>query len=227
MNKIFLILCSSIAFIGSVVAQDAEETKKPKGIQIRALAFSLSNNIEKLNLRAGERDLGEVFLETNRLGERYGVPIRQFSFGVNQADGKFLPMGQVILPEAGRDFILVFVPIKTGYRVFPIRADDPDFGSDHSILFNFTPHTVGAVLGGSAKKISSMKYEKLKPEIKEGDTYYQATFACEENGKMVPFNNTRWPVNPNLKALVFVYLDPNTHKPVYRAVSTLASENIE
>lgn len=222
MNHRFFVFILSASLALPVFAKETSEP--PKGIHIRALASALSGNLETLNLREAEQDLGEIKLETATLGDRDSVPVRQFTFGLNQPDGSFRSLGMVTLPEAGHDFILVFAPIKDSYQVFPIRTDDPEFRGSDSILFNFTPFKIRAIVGGITKQIASMQHEPLRPIYNKGDTTYQANFAYEKNDKMIPFNNTRWLVNPNLKTLVFIYLNPETQKPAYRAVSTLAVE---
>lgn len=225
MNLRFFIIFLAALFATPVFAQ--EPTKPPKGIQIRPLAVALSGELSTLHLRAGKLDLGQISLETTTLAQRYGVSVRQFAFGLNQPDGSFRSLGMVTLPEAGRDFILVFAPTKESYQVFPIRADDPEFRSDDSILFNFTPFKIRAMLGGSKKQIAPWQNAQIRPQFPKDATFYQATFAYERESEFIPFNNTRWPVNPNLKTLVFVYIHPETERPAYRGVSTLALESPE
>lgn len=86
-----------------------------------------NNALFILKLRAEERDLGEISLETTVLGNHLGVAVRQFAFGVTQPDGSFCSLGTVKLPEAGNDFILVFVYLepeteKPAYRAVSLLA---------------------------------------------------------------------------------------------------------
>jgi len=53
-------------------------------------------------------------------------------------------------------------------------------------------------------------------------TFFQTLFTFEKDGKYIPFNNTRWPVNPNTKSLLFVSGEPGSGRPAYRSVVELA-----
>lgn len=222
MNLRFLIMALSVLLSSLAFAQNS--AKAPKGIQIRPIAVALSGEMKDLKLRAGERDLGDISLETTVLGNPLGVAVRQFAFGVAQPDGSFRSLGTVKLPEAGSDFILVFSPTEESYQVFPIRVDDAEFRGDDYFLFNFTTFKIRVIAGETTKEVASMENGLLRPMFKKDDKAYVANFAYENDGKMMPFSNTRWLVNPNIKTLVFVYLEPETERPAYRAVSMLAAE---
>ena len=190
------------------------------GILLRAIAFSHFENFDTVELRREERTLTPLELPTGQLRSRVSVSARQFTCGVAEGEN-FRPLGNITLPDNGRDFILVFAPTKTGYRIFPVRTDDPDFKGNDTILFNFTPHLVGVMLGTAKQTVPSLKSSRLRPGISPDDTFYQAMFSYEKDGKFIPFNNTRWPVNANTKGLVFVHQDI-TGKFVYRGVTALA-----
>jgi len=218
MPKIPALLCLILAT--HLVAQDEESSGK-SGIHLRAIAFSHFENFATVDLRHQERTLTRLELPTGQLRARVSISAREFSCGVAEGEA-FRILGNVILPEKGRDFILVFVPTKTGYRIFPVRADDPDFKGNDTLLFNFTPHLIGVMLGTAKQTIPSLKSALLSPGISPGGTFYQALFSYEKDGAFIPFNNTRWPVNSNTKTLVFVNQDTTTGKFAYRSVTELA-----
>lgn len=197
-----------------------------RGILIRGFAIAHFNGIEKVELRQETKLLLDLRLATGQLDAGQNIKIRQFSFGITK-EGVFAPMGQIKLPDVESDFILVFVPTKDNYRVFSVRADDPDFKGNDALLFNFTPYRIHAVLGTKRQAIDSTKSAKLSPSFEADATFFQALFAYEpEQGKIAPFSNTRWPVNGNLKAIVFVSMDAETNRPVYSSVVDLASRPV-
>jgi len=192
-----------------------------RGIQIRGFAFSHFESIDKLELRHEEKSVGELFLPTGQLRERTRVSSRVFSYGVTK-DGVFRALGNTALPTEGKDFILVMVPVKNGYKAFPVRADDPDFRGDDTFLFNFTKHKIAILLGDAKFMVEPWKNRLLRPSFAKDTTFYQAMFGYEKDGRFIPFNNTRWPINPNTKSIVFVYHDPIADRLMYRSVTELA-----
>ena len=204
----------------ALVAQDEGKPAK-SGILLRAVAFSHFENFDTVELRHGERTLTQLELPTGQLCARVSVSDRQFTCGIAEGEN-FRTLGNITLPDHGRDFILVFAPTKSGYSIFPVRADDPDFKGNDTVLFNFTPHLIGVMLGTAKQTVPSLKSARLRPGFPPDAPFYQATLAYEKDGKFIPFNNTRWPVNSALKSLVFVHQDITTGKFAYRGVSELA-----
>jgi hypothetical protein len=219
MRKILALL--SLLLVAPLPAQE-DAADPPSGIRLRAIAFSHFEEISRVELRREERILTGLELPTGQLRPPVSVTTRQFTCGIAAAES-FRVLATITLPEAGRDFILVFAPTASGYRVFPVRADDPDFRGNDTLLFNFTPHRIGARLGTSLQVVDSMQSSLLRPGITDEDTFYQALFAYEKDGEYIPFNNTRWPVNTQTKALVFVHKDPATGEFTYRSVTERAS----
>lgn len=218
MLKILAIL--SLILPTALAAQDEGKPVR-SGILVRAIAFSHFENFDTVELRHEEHTLTPLELPTGQLCAPVSVSARQFTCGVAEGEN-FRTLGNITLPDLGRDFILVFAPTKTGYSIFPVRADDPDFKGNDTFLFNFTPHLIGVMLGTAKQTIPSLKSARLRPGISPDDTFYQAMFSYEKDGKFIPFNNTRWPVNSNTKGLVFVHQDITTGKFAYRGVSELA-----
>lgn len=215
-----LLISLFVLSISSLTAQE-EGKKAERGIRIRAFAFALFENIDTIELRQGDRVLGKLTLPTGQLKEGISISTRQFSFGVTKDDA-FSRLGSVELPATGRDFILVLAPTKKGYRIFLVRADDPEFRGNDTYLFNFSLRRLGILLGTAKQMVPPLGSAKLRPEFPSGATFYQAMFAYEKDGKYIPFNNSRWPVNSNTKALVFVYEDPASQQLSYRSVTELA-----
>ena len=220
--KILLIPILLIRFAGFAPALE-QEPGLNGGIHIRGFAVAYFKGIDMVELRQESRLLVKLELATGQLDLGQSVRARQFSYGITK-DQVFVPMGTIKLPDTGRNFILVFVPTVDSYRVFPVRADDPEFKGNDALLFNFTPYRIHARIGTSKQAIDPGKSGKLRPAYEAGATFYRALFGYQsENEGIIPFNNTRWPVNDNLKALVFVSMDPRTNTPFYRSVVELAS----
>jgi hypothetical protein len=214
-----MILLFTTALLG---AQEESDGRK-SAIQLRGFAYAHFEGIDRLELRHEGNTVGELFLPTGQLRKRSPVSARTFSYGVTQAE-KFRLLGSVVLPEVGRDFILVMTPIQNGYKAFPVRADDPNFRGDDTMLFNFTKYKLAILLGDGKFKVNPWANALLRPSFDENATFYQAMFAYEKNGSFQVFNNTRWPVNVNTKALVFVFHDQPKNQLVYRSVTELAEQ---
>lgn len=212
-----MILLFNTALLG---AQEETDGRK-SAIQLRGFAFAHFEGIDRLELRHEGNTVGELFLPTGHLRARARVSSRIFSYGVTK-DGVFRSLGRTALPAEGRDYILVMAPIQNGYKAFPVRADDPDFRGDDTMLFNFTKHKLAILLGDGKFKVDPWANALLRPSFAEGATFYQAMFAFEKNGSVEVFNNTRWPVNANTKALVFVFHDQAKNQLMYRSVTELA-----
>jgi hypothetical protein len=216
-----LFVCLSLLIFPAAHAQEAEK-ESSKGIQIRGFAFEYFGGIVSLELRSEEKILGQLKLPTGQLKQRISVPKRQFKYGVLAANEEFKTMGLVKLPDIGRDFILVFVPTKKGYKVFPLRTDDPEFKGNDAYLFNFSSRFLGILLGTSKQTVKPMETVRLRPSYPDEATFYRALFTYEKEGEFRPFSNTRWPVNQNTKALIFVFENSSTGKVSYRSVTELA-----
>lgn len=217
-------LAIAILILGTTASLGAQEDQAgegERGIQLRGLAFSHFEGIDQLELRHEEKSVGALFLPTGQLRERTQVSSRIFSFGITK-DGVFRPLGRTALPPEGRDFILVMAPVRNGYKAFPVRADDPNFRGDDTMLFNFTPSKIAILLGDGKFMVAPWGSALLRPSFAKDATFYQAMFAYEKDGSYIPFNNTRWPVNPNTKALVFVFFDQESDRLMYRSVTELA-----
>lgn len=220
MTKISLFLFL-LATTSQLSAQDEEAKDARGGIQLRGFAFAHFKEIDRLELRYEDKSVGELLLPTGQLRTRTSVKKRTFTYGVTEGE-KFRSLGNIALPEEGRDFILVFAPEQNGYRSFIVRADDPKFRGDDAYFFNFTKYRLGVLLGTAKEQVPAWGNALLRPAFPADSTFYQVMFAYEKEKEFIPFNNTRWPVNPNTKALVFVYHDPKLDCLIYRAVTELA-----
>jgi len=210
-----------LAATAPIGAQEEEAEEKNRGIQLRGFAFSHFEGIEHLELRNEGKSVGELFLPTGQLRGRSSVSSRTFSYGVT-TDGEFRSLGHTALPPEGRDFILVMAPVKHGYKAFPVRADDPNFRGNDTMLFNFTQYKLAILLGEGKFKVNPWGNALLRPSFAKDATFYQAMFAYEIDNHLEVFNNTRWPVNANTKALVFVFHDQANNRLMYRSVTELA-----
>ncbi|MBC7978992.1 MAG: hypothetical protein H7Y36_00335 [Armatimonadetes bacterium] len=150
----------------------------------------------------------------DRFSDPIGVTSRVFDYGVPAKE--FVPMGRIVLPDVGKKFVIVFAPTSTGYRVFPVRTDDPDFKADDTIIFNFSPMDVGVELGSAKQVVRSMKIGKLRPAPAVGARFFQATFYQQSPDGPLIFNNTRWPSSDRLRVFAFVFKDPVTGNMTYR-----------
>ena len=222
--RILLIPILLIRFAGVAPARE-QEPNLNSGILIRGFAVELINDIEKVELREKDRLLVELELATGQLDAGKSIKAREFSFGITK-DKAFVPMGSISLPDFGRNFILVFIPAKDRYRVHAVRADDPEFKANEALLFNFTPHRIHAELGTDKQAIDSEESARLSPGFETDALSYPARFSYEpENGKILPFSNTRWRVNANLKTIVFVTMAAGTNTPAYRSVVLTEATN--
>ena len=211
--------------LASILPLSGQQTEREsKGLAVRTLALGLFENISEIELRSSDgKPAGELILETQQLRERQKLKTRTFTFGTTLADGKtFRPLGKATLPPSGSDFILILVPVKDGYRAFPLRSDNPDFRTNSAYLLNLTTTQIGVVLGTAKTTLNPGKSTVLQPTYSANAHFYQATFYFAEDGAPIPFNNSRWPFSERLRQLVFIHTDHATGTPTFTSITDLA-----
>ena len=182
----------------------AAETTGPG---VRALLLVPGGPVVKLHPVSGEKVGEAVEIGARGLSESFKPAAREFSLATPDArqESGYRAVGKVMLPEQGRDFIILLEPGKEMFKVHVVNGQEPRFGADCVLFFNATDTILGAALGGSKVLIKPRVAVFAKPPARSEKPFYQVTFYQPDNSKARPFANTRWPHRDASRCYVFFY----------------------
>ncbi|MGE9268953.1 MAG: hypothetical protein ACQKBY_12725 [Verrucomicrobiales bacterium] len=192
-------------------------------ISVRTLFIGPERPPATLHMRGEEKDLGELKIATQQIGDAQALPARRFVLGRLES-AQFTPLAEVELPEAGKHFILLLFPRQNGYHVETIRSDDPAFRPASVRFFNLTQRRIGLELGSVRDALAPGENKLIQLRKNPDAPFIQTRFYSEKNGRPVLFSNSRWPVSERLRHLIFIYQSPEHTQPRYHAVSDLAPQ---
>lgn len=200
----------------AVHAQEPEKEKEKDGIKVRFLAERAPKEIGEVTLAAEDKHSANFTLPTNNLSEPQVAPARAFKL---QTVSKNLALAAVTLPDAGKSFIVLLVPVPAGgYKPVVMRADDPGFKPGDTYFYNHSDKTVLGFVGTAKFTLEPGKGQSLHPEGARPEKFYDVGFGVREKDGDKPLSSTRWPVEPNLRSYVFFFTNPDTKRVDFRAV---------
>lgn len=194
----------------------AQEPEKD-GIKVRFLAERAPKEIGEVVMKAEEKQSANFTLPTNNLSEPQIAPARAFKV---QTVSKSLALAAVSLPDQGKSFIVLLVPVPAGgYKPVVLRADDPSFKPGDTYFYNHSDKTVLGFVGTAKFTLDPGKGQSLHPEGARPEKFYDVGFGVKEkDGKQTALSSTRWPVDPNLRSYVFFFTNSQTKRVDFRAV---------
>jgi hypothetical protein len=190
----------------SAVAQEAV-AKKSGGLSVRALLLVPSGQVTSLHPLSGAEVGDEVLIGAGGLSDAFKPTARQFSLAVPDAKQEigFRAVAKVVLPELGKDFIILLEPAGATYKIHVVNGKEPRFGADSVLFFNASETTLGGTLGATRVLIKPRVAVFAKAPPRGEKPYYQVTFYRPDEGKARPFANTRWPHRESGRCYVFFY----------------------
>jgi hypothetical protein len=210
MTRFALILL--FAFSSLLHAQEPDKD----GIKVRFLAERAPAEIGEVVLAADEKRSANFTLPTNNLSEPQLAPARAFKL---QTVAKNLPLAAVTLPDAGKSFVVLLVPVAAGgYKPVVLRADDPSFKPGDTYFYNHSDKTVLGFVGTAKFVLEPGKGQNLHPEGARPEKFYDVGFGVREKEGDRALSSTRWPVEPNIRSYVFFFTNTQTKRVDYRAV---------
>lgn len=189
------------------------------GPGVRALLLVPGGPVVKLHPMSGETVGDALQIGARGLSEPFRPATREFSLAIPDAkqESGFRAVGQVMLPEQGKDFILLLEPANETFKVHVVNGKEPRFGADCVLFFNASDTDLGASLGGSKVLIKPRVAVFAKAPPRGEKPFYQVTFYQPDNSKARPFANTRWPHREGSRCYVFFYRS-ETGRLTYQAV---------
>ena len=187
-----------------------------EGVKVRFLAEQAPKEIAQVVLAAEEKRSAAFTLPTNNLSDMQLAPARTFKV---QTVDKGLALSSVVLPDAGKSFIVLLVPAPAGgYKPVVMRADDPAFKAGDTYLYNHADKTVLGFVGTSKFTLEPGKGQSLRPAGARQGQFFDVGFGVREKDGDKPLSSTRWPVDPNIRSFLFFYNDSKTKRVTFRAV---------
>jgi hypothetical protein len=213
-------LLSKLLPLAACVVGSLALAAEPGGPSVRALLLVPGGPVVDLHPMSGEVIGSAVQIGARGLSDSFTPPTRNFILAMPDAkkESGFRPVGTVVLPEEGKEFILLLEPAKTKFNVHVINGREPRFGEDCVLFFNASEVNIGANLGGKKMLIKPRKAVFFKPPARGEKPYYQVTFFESDGVKVRPFANTRWPHRDGSRCYVFFYRSSAAGRLTYQAV---------
>lgn len=179
---------------------DPQETKPP--------TFFISSRGKKRK---------EIEIDKTRLSGPFNAKLRddrQLDF-FTAADSE-LPFATVTfrgLPTV--PILIVFTPIKSGYRAIPIELPPGSFKGGTNLLVNASNSVIGVRSGNSSTVTISPTKNAIvaPPEGFKNSMIPVQIFEKRSNGdEWQIVQSTRWPVDSRFRSYIFIYRDPRTER---------------
>ena len=193
-----------------------EESARPG---VRALLLVPGGPVIKIHPMVGETVAPAVQIGARGLSESFRPPAREFSLAVSDTsqESGYRAVGNVSLPDHGKDFILLLEPVKKTFKAHVIHARESRFSEGGLLFFNASDTVLGASLGATKVLIQQRVAVFAKAPARGEKPYYQVTFYQPDDDKTRPFTNTRWPHRNSSRCYVFFYRS-ETGRLTYQAV---------
>ena len=202
----------SLLFLTLLPAQESGRGE----VKVRFLAERAPANLGQVELLAGKIRSAAFDLPMNHLSEPQAPPARAFS--VCQS-GKEAPLATVTLPESGKAFIILLIPVPAGgYKPVVIPSDDPSFKPGDVYFYNHSDKPVLGYVGTAKFILQPATGQTLRPAGAKPENYYDVGFGVREKEGDRALSTTRWPVDPQQRSYVFFFLNPKSNRLDFRAV---------
>lgn len=223
-------ICLALGLIPMLASAQGAGSKRGGEILLRFTIFGLEKPAEEYVLSSGEAVGSPFAIPNNGFSEPQAAPGggRTLALGIpvapkDAATGKeqpgFLPVSAVKLPDSGKRFLVVVLPIAgKKLRTVAVRADDPAFRPGDVMIFNLARETFAADLGGRRLRFKPASQTIFRPRRTDDLANYQVQFFSGSDGTIRRFAASLWPYFDDKRAFVFLHHDPRTGRPTYRSV---------
>jgi len=196
-----------------------------KGVPLVPKPVKLPTNQCSQVMQVASRDLQFTLVENGEIGGQpapggdKGAPAAGSAAKPDQPKGRAIP---VSLPGAGKDFVLVFLPLPPdkggGYRIHAVELPADRFKSGSYAFLNYTNAEIYCGLDKQKVVVAPAKAAILAPEMKEGVVKAACFEKSGEAWAERPFFSGRVPVQQGVRNLVLVSRDPGTGQIDFRGV---------
>ncbi len=192
-------------------------------ISLQFIAFPKIANAESVELVLTDGKTIKVELPTNRLSPIYEVkPMTQWVIGKSSVNDKgefvFNTYGKAPSIASTSQLILVIRDGSNdsdGLKLIPMDNSAVNFGGGKFLFMNAAKVDI-AVEIGDVKLVMEPRQNKIvqpKPSKSEGKREYLYVYLHFRKGtEAVPFYDSTWRYNENVRSMVFLYHDPNTQQ---------------
>jgi hypothetical protein len=157
------------------------------------------------------------------------VSSRELSFRPSPSSGAgkndpAAPIASVKLPEAGRDFLLIFLPGTPGsgktYLVQAIPFSPERVGSGAFAFINYSGSPIAGIIGTRKFTVENGKMGVCRPSKDEGAERILCYEFDKANDKWLPqpFFSSRIVVQKGVRNFVIVTRDPHTRQIAFRGI---------
>lgn len=194
-------------------------------VRFRVLTFERSSGLKKIFLGNDDGKAGEmVTMHKNNYTGPYTARSRNITFlrPAEANDDPPVVVGRVSLPESlGNRVLLIALPAaKSGYRFLPISDKRVAFKAGQIKFVNLTGVTVAGKLNAQKIKIAPHATSPGRSFSKEVKSHsFPVEFYYDKNKKWKPFSSSYWLHDPDVRSIVFFYLDPKTERLRIRSIS--------
>ena len=232
MNNLLLLsaLTCSLVLTPALLAQKdssrGTSDLKEKKISLRLLAVDLLDGAKEVIIRSGGANQESpfksqpLFIPTGNLSHPVLVPQRNITLSLlPQGEEKIgRIVAQAKLPQTGRSFLILLVPIKQQqkYLCRIVRLDDPAFRKGQICFFNLSKLPVIGKLGNKIFKVPPSKISIAKPTPQADLPYYEVRLFYKHGNKTRSLANTRWPYDDRSRSYIFFF--SKGERLTYRAI---------
>ena len=202
------------ALIIPIIAQ--EPVKEDKGdIRVRLLAIVAPPDLGQVYLLSGETKSPAFDLPTNNVSDPITVTLRTIQLKTSTKD---INLATITLPEAGKRFVVILIPIPAGgYSPYIIRTDELTFKKGDCFFLNLSHKQIIGKLGTKDISLDPGKSTIARPTGARKENYYDIAFASKEGEDARILSTSRWPVDEQIRSYLFFFEDANG-SITYRAV---------
>jgi len=207
-----------LVFFLLILTASAHAGQPGKGaVEVRFLAESVPNDLGKVVLLAEEKRSAAFDLPVNNLSAPQIPPHRNFS--VWSVD-KNLSLSKITLPEEGKSFTVLLVPSpKGGYSSVVMNSGDPSFKPGNIYFHNHADKTVLGYVGKAKFILAPARGIIVRPAGAQEERFYDVGLGVREKEGDRVLCTMRWPVEKQARVYVFFYLNPQTKRIAFRAVT--------
>jgi hypothetical protein len=236
-NTNILLICL-VAFSGfvSLGSAKAEDTSTADGIKIRCACYRRVGDKQQIYVSSANQPEKrvETILPLYTFSKPFRVKGRSLSIysgpAPKEGEGGDKPLATVKLPAQGKNFLLFFIPSRTGgelgYHVQVVPGDILKFKGGDQFFINLTKSDIQGKFGGRIFKLParrSLLHKTSNKAGKEGKPspilLYQKVIDTSKAAQWKLFCSSRWRIDKRIRTIVIIFNDPKRNKLSYRGIT--------
>ena len=209
--------------IGGIYLMSQVCSGQENNISLQFVAFPKIANAEPVELLLTDGKTIKVELPTNRLSPVYKVkPMTQWALGKSSVNDKgdfvFNTYGKAPPIASTSQLILVIRDgpnDSDGLKLIPMDNSAVNFGGGKFLFMNAAKVDIAVEIGDVEIVMEPRQHKMVqpKPSKSEGERAYLFVYLHFRKGtEAVPFYDSTWRYNKNVRSMIFIYHDPNTNQ---------------